>query len=212
MSTSNSSDKRIRRTKNIFKRTLIELIKEEGYRNVTVTDIIQRAEYNRSTFYLHYQDKEELAEELMGENFAELTASFRKPFLKKPKVVYDHIMPSSNTFFQHIYDNREFYTLLNVEDTLPGLKERFLLSFKSIFSGLVYYNEHKEPIRLKYFNTYKMYGSYGVILEWIEEGCKTSPDEFSQHLLEIFKANEQSFQFQSTNQPSPEKNKPADHS
>jgi len=196
MNISNSGDKRIRRTKNIFKRTLIQLIQEKGYRNVTVTDIIQRADYNRSTFYLHYQDKETLAMEMMDEMFTMLAASFRQPFMKDSKVVYEQIVPSSNTFFQHIYDFREFYSLLNFEDTLPNLKDRFLRSFKEIFNGLVYYDEQKQPIQLKYFNTYKMYGSYGVILEWIESGCETSPEEFSDHLLAIFKANEQSFRFE----------------
>lgn len=195
MSISNNSDRRIRRTKNTFKKTFIELTKEKGYRSVTVTDIIQRADYNRSTFYLYYQDKEDLAEELMNEMLTQLEAAFRQPFLRNPNVVYDRIVPSSNTFFQHIYDQREFYTLLNLEDTIPNLKERFLLSFKEIFNGLVYYDEHNEPIKVKYFNTYKMYGSYGVILEWIESECETPPEEFSDHLLAVFKANEQAFRF-----------------
>lgn len=195
-SISNSSDKRIRRTKNAFKKTMIELIKAKGYRNVTVTDIIQRADYNRSTFYLYYRDKEDLADELMSEMFIEMAASFRQPFMKNPTVVYDRIMPSSNAFFQHFFNHREFYTLLNFEDTIPNLRERFLQSFKSIFNGLVYYNEHNEPIKVRFFNTYKMYGSYGVILEWIESGCETPPEEFSEDLLAIFKANEQSFRFE----------------
>ncbi len=118
MRITSSSEKRIRRAKNTFKKPFIKLIKEKGYRNVPVTDIIQRADYNRSTFYLYYRDKEDLAEELMTEMLAQLAASFRQPFLKNTNVVYDRIMPSSNTFFQHIYDHRNFYTLLNLDDTI----------------------------------------------------------------------------------------------
>ncbi|WP_282020247.1 TetR/AcrR family transcriptional regulator [Planomicrobium okeanokoites] len=40
------------RTKQDFKKAFTELINEKGYSHVTVTDIVQRAEYNRATFYL----------------------------------------------------------------------------------------------------------------------------------------------------------------
>ncbi len=40
-----------------------------------------------------------------------------------------------------------------------------------------------------------MYGSYGVILEWIEDGYVKSPDEIANNLLEIFKTSTSSFRF-----------------
>ena len=40
-----------------------------------------------------------------------------------------------------------------------------------------------------------MYGSYGVILEWIHGGCKQTPEQIADNLLEIFKTNNSSFHF-----------------
>ncbi|MEK3980222.1 TetR/AcrR family transcriptional regulator [Psychrobacillus sp. FSL K6-2836] len=188
-------DRRIRRTKNLLKGHFIQLVKEKGYKNVTVTDIVEKADYNRSTFYLHFKDKEDIAEELVAETLAELETAFHQPFINTKVVEYDLILPSSNAFFRHFYVNREFYSLLSLEDTIPRFKEKFFLKFKEVFEGITYLNEANEGIVLEHFNTYKMYGSYGVILEWINGGCIQTPEEIADNLLEIFKTNSISFRF-----------------
>lgn len=186
-------DRRIRRTKNLLKEHFIQLVKEKGYKNVTVTDIVEKADYNRSTFYIHFKDKEDLAEEMVEEILEDLEAAFHEPFIDTKVVEYNHILPSSNTFFKHFYDNRGFYSLLNMEDTIPNFNEKFFLKFKQVFEGITYLNEANEVIDLEHFNTYKMYGSYGVILEWIQGGCKQTPEEIADNLLKIFKTNSTSF-------------------
>lgn len=41
-----------------------------------------------------------------------------------------------------------------------------------------------------------MYGSYGVIVEWLQEGCKETPEEIADTLLEIFKTSESAFKLE----------------
>jgi len=53
-------DRRIQRTRKLLNRALMELVVEKGYETVTIQDIIDRANLGRSTFYAHYQDKEDL--------------------------------------------------------------------------------------------------------------------------------------------------------
>ncbi|MBF6455584.1 TetR/AcrR family transcriptional regulator [Nocardia cyriacigeorgica] len=55
-----SPDRRVRRTRDLLHRALIELMIERGYERVTVTDVIDRADVGRSTFYAHYRDKDDL--------------------------------------------------------------------------------------------------------------------------------------------------------
>ncbi|MFC4372648.1 TetR/AcrR family transcriptional regulator [Nocardia halotolerans] len=54
------SDRRVRRTRDNLHRALIELMIERDYDRVTVSDIIDRADVGRSTFYAHYRDKDDL--------------------------------------------------------------------------------------------------------------------------------------------------------
>ncbi|MGW6725945.1 TetR/AcrR family transcriptional regulator [Nocardia sp. NPDC055029] len=54
------TDRRVRRTRDTLHRALIELMIERGYDRVTVSDIIDRADVGRSTFYAHFRDKDDL--------------------------------------------------------------------------------------------------------------------------------------------------------
>ena len=54
------TDRRIQKTKNLLWQSLVNLTLEKGYDDVTVQDIIDRANVGRSTFYSHYESKENL--------------------------------------------------------------------------------------------------------------------------------------------------------
>jgi AcrR family transcriptional regulator len=53
-------DRRIQRTRQLLRDALFALIIERGYEGIAIQDITERANLGRTTFYLHYQDKEEL--------------------------------------------------------------------------------------------------------------------------------------------------------
>ena len=53
-------DRRAQRTRELLQKALIELISERGYDAITIQDIVDRANLGRTTFYLHYNSKDEL--------------------------------------------------------------------------------------------------------------------------------------------------------
>lgn len=53
-------DRRVQRTRQLLNEALMSLIVEKDYDSITVQDIIDRANLGRSTFYAHYQDKDDL--------------------------------------------------------------------------------------------------------------------------------------------------------
>jgi AcrR family transcriptional regulator len=52
------TDRRVQKTKKLLSQALVDLILQKGYENVTVQDILDRANVGRSTFYAHYENKE----------------------------------------------------------------------------------------------------------------------------------------------------------
>ncbi len=65
-------DPRVKRTIKLLGDTLMALIVEKGYEAVTIQDITDRAEVSRTTFYLHFADKEELLFESMRAMYDDL--------------------------------------------------------------------------------------------------------------------------------------------
>lgn len=54
------SDRRVQRTKRRLKGALAELLAEREYDRITVQEIVDRADVGRSTFYAHFESKEDL--------------------------------------------------------------------------------------------------------------------------------------------------------
>ena len=67
-------DRRTRRTRRSLREALFALILEKGYDAVTIEHITERADLGRTTFYLHYRDKEDLLLEAIDTIAAELIA------------------------------------------------------------------------------------------------------------------------------------------
>jgi AcrR family transcriptional regulator len=54
------SDRRVRRTRQSLQLALIDLMVEKDFHEITVQDLIDRADVGRSTFYAHFTDKTDL--------------------------------------------------------------------------------------------------------------------------------------------------------
>ena len=54
------TDRRAQRTRELLQKALIELIAERGYDAITIQDIVDCANVGRTTFYQHYNSKDNL--------------------------------------------------------------------------------------------------------------------------------------------------------
>src|SRR5512138_3309001 len=53
-------DARVRRTRDALGDALVGLMQEKPFEAITVQDVLDRAKVGRSTFYVHYSDKDDL--------------------------------------------------------------------------------------------------------------------------------------------------------
>src|SRR5699024_12099728 len=65
-------DRRIRRSKRLLQQSLLDLMIHCDLEDITVTDIVNHADYNRSTFYRHYDHKEQIADEIITDQLNKL--------------------------------------------------------------------------------------------------------------------------------------------
>ncbi|MEI3131006.1 MAG: TetR family transcriptional regulator [Oscillospiraceae bacterium] len=70
------TDARVKYTKMVLKKALLELMQHKPVNKITVKEICERAELNRATFYAHYSDcfdlLESIEEELFGRSLNDL--------------------------------------------------------------------------------------------------------------------------------------------
>ena len=105
------NDERVIKTKKLIKIALSELIQEKGFDHVIKTDLTQRANINRGTFYLHYQDKYDLLEKFENEVLDDINTNAEN-FIKSIKDIdflgedfSNEIKPFINKVFRYIKEN-----------------------------------------------------------------------------------------------------------
>jgi AcrR family transcriptional regulator len=179
-------DRRIERTKDTLRATFKMLVLERGYSKVKVKDIVDAANYNRTTFYVHYDGKEELAKEVIQLEMEKFLYEFCKPVRDNPVLDLTVMKPDGTDVFHYIKENRSYYDLLVIGDPVPNMHTALLNKLKDIFQNRMYFlGEKASEINAMYFTHYRAYGIYGFILEWIRENYEATPSEMARRIINL---------------------------
>ncbi len=184
------------RTRRHFYRTLVDLIKKQGFQAITVKDIVEQAGYNRSTFYVHFQDKFELAENLLEQMLNGLEEAVGEPYLFGERVYTTKLKAPSFNIIHYIYKNRTFFELLNVEDTIPGLHTRMPLTITKIYQEQFNFETiNHQPVNMDMFKHYTSYGFYGLMMQWIASGYEKSEEALIKDVIELTRTHIYAFEY-----------------
>jgi AcrR family transcriptional regulator len=116
-------DRRVRRTRDRLGDALVELLVQKPFDDITVQDVLDRAEVSRSTFYTHYRDKNDLFLS-DAEEFFEGMATALSRFGDKS----ERIAPVQE-LFAHVGEVRPFYNALvesgRIHDVMELGREHF---------------------------------------------------------------------------------------
>ena len=67
----NLADRRVRKTRALLRQGLIGLMREKSVQDITVKELCEACDINRSTFYLHYTDVAQLLHSIEDELLVE---------------------------------------------------------------------------------------------------------------------------------------------
>ena len=156
-------DIRIEKTKRSIKNAFIELRSRKSLERITVKEVCEKAEINKSTFYSHYQDIYDLSDKLETEVVESIIGALNHPenLLKNPeeftKELYLGYAEKNALICILFSDSRSGILVQKLEKTLKEL----------IFSVCPEYREDpKENVKL----TYTIYGGYYAYFENREYG------------------------------------------
>ena len=107
-----SNSKSARRTKHLFKDALMRLLETESFACISVKDIVETADYNRTTFYNHYYDKFDLLDDITQELLDGFAESVKNSFKGYPLTQRKSMNVSDITVFDYVYQNRRGYFVM----------------------------------------------------------------------------------------------------
>lgn len=112
------TDRRTLYTKGSIKEAYLAALREKSWNKITVSELCEAAEINRSTFYLHYTDSLAVFDEILDELLTEIKGGVREYLSKNPDAGISDCLG---------------YGLLTQNDLVGDRKKAFVLS-----KGLAY--------------------------------------------------------------------------
>jgi AcrR family transcriptional regulator len=185
---STKEDLRVRRTRKRIQEALIELTVEKGYNRITVQDIVECAAINRSTFYRHYLDKDDLLSKYMDEVTGEI---FQDDVGDEPDAQDESAPSGVIKLLNHIGSFSEFYRIMLSADGHPLVSDRLRRKIESHIRLIIIKDaaqDMKSPfveMQLKYVSG----AGIGAILWWVENNLPCSAEELAVWLSELTTAS-----------------------
>lgn len=162
------TDARTRYTLHAIKQALLTRLKEKEIEAITVRELCQLAEINRSTFYRHYDNQYGLLASLQDEMFAQI----KKEILARRPNTEELIL----LMFQLVYQNQEEWLLLlgeHADSRISKKITRFISEYLRIPS-------ESEAGRMKY--QFLLAGASGLFTDWIQSGMRETPEKMAEYL------------------------------
>jgi AcrR family transcriptional regulator len=161
------TDRRVRRTRDQLRRALVELVLEKGYQKVTVQDILDRADIGRSTFYAHYQSKDDLL--LSG------YVDLRAEFLDEVERVPGEVLGPVRALFAYVGRHRALYQAMvfGRELAIRPVRDDLTSVFLDHLRPRLRVDEHE----LGAVVAFLLNGMTGMITWWVRDEVPLTADE-----------------------------------
>ncbi|CAH1197323.1 hypothetical protein PAECIP111891_01166 [Paenibacillus allorhizoplanae] len=179
------TDRRIVRSKIALREALLALMSQKPFTSISITEIVEFANYNRGTFYANYESKEDLLDDIIANLTEQLLQSFRAPYEHVEVFRIQELPAKSVMIFDHFFQNSSIYTTLMKSEVLPKLKETMFSALKKITQEELIYPDQDKEIDHELLSIYSIHALLGLIFHWIESEFKYSPSYMQDQLIRL---------------------------
>ncbi|MFT4413777.1 TetR/AcrR family transcriptional regulator C-terminal domain-containing protein [Fredinandcohnia humi] len=179
------TDRRIVKSKKALKETILLLMQQKDFKEISIKDIVEFADLNRGTFYKHYQYKEDILDDIIDEVITDLIESYREPYKNTETFEVSKLTSKAIKIFEHVYKYSDFYTLIVRSSALTGFQNKICDVLKDLTIQDLSSQSSNPNINREIVASYHSYAILGMIIEWIKGGFTYSPSYMAEQLLEI---------------------------
>jgi len=167
-------DPRVRRTRDRLGDAMMALLVEKPFDDITVQDVLDRAEVSRATFYAHFRDKNDLFLSDAEEFFEMMATSLSRLGDKSERVA------PVQELFAHIREVRPFYNALIASGRKQVLlelgQEHFARGIEQRFKQLP--RARTIPLHRRGAIAHGLAGNlFSLLAWWIQHDMTPSPEE-----------------------------------
>ena len=171
----NKSESKYYNTALLMNEALLQLLEKKEFEFITITEICEKAGVNRSTFYLHYENTDDLLLETLEMLNKKFNSAFNNQKINvnissKEELYFineEYLIP----YLNYVKENKKIYKLIHKKPYLFKSQSKLSNFYNELFSSILdkysVSDEEKE-----YIFSYYTFGVVSVIQKWVEKDCK----------------------------------------
>ena len=182
----NKSESKYFNTAVRFDKALLSLLEKKPFEYITISEICEKAEVNRSTFYLHYENTSDLLKETTTyvlDNFASyfsmdaesVVIQFANCDLQDLKFINEKYL---HPYLSFIKDNQKVFSAVLSQPMTFDSKTIFQRLFDNIFKPILDRFHYPRDVQ-NYVMMFYLNGITAIITEWLKDGCQKSIEDIS---------------------------------
>ncbi|WP_436871769.1 TetR/AcrR family transcriptional regulator [Mammaliicoccus sciuri] len=185
-----AEDRRVRKSKRAIKQAFIELLTENNLDRITIQQISDLADVNRGTFYLNYEDKYALLDEMENEQIEEIKGfvDIRKMDLStktSDRFIEDFANKVIKNVITHIEQNMEFYQVILNLERKSQIEEQLADIVRSNIKHLIGNKDNVFGIPENYYLSYVVGSMMSMIKYWVSDENRVSVEELVNYVSTI---------------------------
>ncbi|MGN0161448.1 MAG: TetR/AcrR family transcriptional regulator [Lachnospiraceae bacterium] len=172
-------DRRIEKTRASIRDAYFSLLEKNQSNKVTISEIARQANIDRKTFYLHYNEPEDIMREFAQEKINEIMEYLKKSYVADQptdvKILFDvlnRILEENMVFFRFIALNPKY------DYFFDQLKELFVSILINDYEKFFDFSD----IDFRIYADYFVSGILSVYMRWIRENLPLSLEDLAQRV------------------------------
>jgi len=178
------NDLRFIKAEHVIRSSFICLIAEKGFEELSVTDIVTKAQIGRGTFYLHYKDKHDLLHTFEKELTADMQEIIRSIQTTGVLAVRQITIELFTYFEENITTMRALFGERGDFGFQTRIKEMvWYAEFSKFFVQSI--RENGSAVPSEYLASYIESSIHSLFLTWLKKERRESPEEITEIIMEL---------------------------
>lgn len=177
------TDRRSKKTQSAIKKAFEELLTEKTISEISITELTNRADIHRATFYLHYEDIYDLYHDYEMDIFNNLTKIFEDEKLDTYQSFYDALLDyiaNTPTIVNLLHHNS---SLIDNSTFMQNMTNYLINMCTTAWKNEWVINEISPE--LEYFAYYRIHGIMALIAHWLNTNCSMSLTDLKNIITKI---------------------------
>jgi AcrR family transcriptional regulator len=175
------SDRKTRYTRKVLADSLVELMKDKPFIKITIRELCEKADINRTTFYAHYRDQYDLLRQIEEETLGSIEQMLDKYDNRRSK---REVLEMVEEILSFIAGNSTSLQVLLSENGDIGFQKKLFRYFMLKEQVMKYFP--KKSIReetKEYWSVYIINGTIGLVQYWLKANMSIPVSELAKILM-----------------------------